>query len=75
MKTANLLSLITLLLLTLNSYAQEESVTGKNGQVVLPQKGNIGLGVNLIPFFYWLVIISTTTLGTEISDFLLEVYI
>jgi len=28
-----------------------------------------------IPFFYWLVIISTTTLGTEISDFLLEVYI
>lgn len=31
-----------------------ELLTGKKGQVILPQKGDIGVGVNLIPFFYWM---------------------
>jgi hypothetical protein len=32
----------------------DEPLTGKKGQVILPQKGDIGVGVNLIPFFYWM---------------------
>lgn len=34
--------------------SNDEPLTGKKGQVILPQKGDIGLGVNLIPFFYWM---------------------
>lgn len=33
--------------------AQDEPLLGKKGQEILPQKGDIGLGVNLIPFLYW----------------------
>lgn len=34
--------------------SNDEPLTGKKGQVILPQKGDIGVGVNLIPFFYWM---------------------
>lgn len=33
--------------------AQDEPLTGKKGQVILPESGDIGLGVNMIPFFNW----------------------
>lgn len=43
------------LLLGLNALqAQDSTLTGKKGQVILPQKGDVGLGVNLIPLFYWM---------------------
>lgn len=39
------------------TYAQEETadepLKGKNGQLILPESGDIGLGVNMIPFFNW----------------------
>ncbi len=31
----------------------EEPLKGKNGQLILPESGEIGLGVNMIPFFNW----------------------
>lgn len=33
--------------------AQDEPLTGKKGQLILPESGDIGLGVNMIPFFNW----------------------
>ena len=33
--------------------AQDEPLTGKKGQLILPETGDIGLGVNMIPFFDW----------------------
>lgn len=33
--------------------AQDEPLTGKKGQLILPEAGDIGLGVNMIPFFNW----------------------
>lgn len=42
----------TVFVLAQNS--NSEPLMDKNGQVVLPQKGDIGLGINTIPFFYWL---------------------
>lgn len=39
-----------------NVSAQEdnaEPLKGKNGQLILPESGDIGLGVNMIPFFNW----------------------
>jgi len=50
--------ILVFLLLGLNKLQaqdfNEEPLTGKKGQVILPQKGDIGVGVNLIPFFYWM---------------------
>ncbi|WMX13395.1 MULTISPECIES: hypothetical protein [unclassified Aureispira] len=34
--------------------AQDELLTNDKGQVIVPEKGDIGLGVNMIPVFYWL---------------------
>ena len=34
--------------------SNDEPLTGKKGQIILPQKGDIGVGVNLVPFFYWM---------------------
>jgi len=31
----------------------EEPLKGKNGQLILPEASDIGLGVNMIPFFNW----------------------
>ena len=31
----------------------EEPLKGKNGQLILPESGEIGLGVNMIPFVNW----------------------
>lgn len=37
-----------------NAHAQDgEPLTGKKGQLILPEAGDIGLGVNMIPFFNW----------------------
>ena len=33
--------------------AQDEPLTGEKGQLILPEAGDIGLGVNMIPFFNW----------------------
>lgn len=33
--------------------AQDEPLTGKKGQLILPEAGDIGLGFNMIPFFNW----------------------
>lgn len=33
--------------------AQDEPLTGKKGQLILPEPSDIGLGVNMIPFFNW----------------------
>lgn len=33
--------------------AQEDPLVGKKGQLLLPEAGDIGLGVNMIPFFNW----------------------
>lgn len=33
--------------------AQDEPLTGEKGQLILPESGDIGLGVNMIPFFNW----------------------
>ena len=33
--------------------AQDQPLTGKKGQLILPEAGDIGLGVNMIPFFNW----------------------
>lgn len=33
---------------------QTEPLRGKNGQLILPKKGNIGLSVNIVPLFHWL---------------------
>lgn len=39
---------------TAQSQNNQEPLTGKKGQIILPEKGDIAIGVNLIPFFYWL---------------------
>ena len=40
--------------LALSTYAQEtKPLVGKKGQPILPEAKDIGLGVNLIPFFNW----------------------
>lgn len=33
--------------------AQDEPLKGKEGQLILPETGDIGLGFNVIPFFNW----------------------
>ena len=33
--------------------AQDEPLIGQKGQLILPESGDIGLGVNMIPFFNW----------------------
>jgi hypothetical protein len=49
----NLLLLCLLSLLAFGATAQDDPLTGKKGQPILPEKGDIGLGVNMIPFFNW----------------------
>jgi hypothetical protein len=50
----NLLLLCLLSLLAFGVNAQDaEPLVGKKGQPILPEKGDIGLGVNMIPFFNW----------------------
>lgn len=50
----NLLLLCLLSLLAFGTNAQDaEPLVGKKGQPILPEKGDIGLGVNMIPFFNW----------------------
>lgn len=50
----NLLLLCLLSLLAFGANAQDtEPLVGKKGQPILPEKGDIGLGVNMIPFFNW----------------------
>lgn len=51
MKTIILLTLLSITCCSLQ--AQDEPLLGKKGQAILPQKGDIGLGINLIPFLYW----------------------
>lgn len=49
-----LLMLCLLSILAFGANAQDaEPLTGKKGQPILPEKGDIGLGVNMIPFFNW----------------------
>lgn len=33
---------------------ETEPLRGKKGQLILPEKGNIGLSVNVVPLFHWL---------------------
>lgn len=33
---------------------ETEPLRGKRGQLILPEKGNIGLSVNVVPLFHWL---------------------
>lgn len=54
MKKKILLALI-FLLPVVGIQAQENKLfRGKEGQLILPEQGDIGLGVNMIPLFYWL---------------------
>lgn len=50
------LLLLSIVLIINTTYSQNnaEPLTGKKGQIILPEKGEIGIGVNLLPFFYWL---------------------
>lgn len=52
----NILFLMICSLFAFSVSAQEENaepLKGKNGQLILPESGDIGLGVNMIPFFNW----------------------
>jgi len=52
----NILFVMVFSIFALSVAAQEEKVEplkGKNGQLILPESGDIGLGVNMIPFFNW----------------------
>ncbi len=51
MKKVLLLVVCSFLFFSVN--AQDEPLTGKKGQLILPEAGDIGLGVNMIPFFNW----------------------
>ncbi len=51
MKNISLMLLACLFAFSVN--AQEEPLTGKKGQPILPEASDIGLGVNLIPLFNW----------------------
>lgn len=50
MKNISLMVLVTLLAI---ATTQAQDLKGKNGQPILPEAGDIGLGVNVIPFFNW----------------------
>ncbi|BDS12116.1 hypothetical protein [Aureispira anguillae] len=55
MKKKILLALLVLSVLSTQAQDDDNApLTGKKGQAVLPTKGDIGLGINMIPFFYWL---------------------
>jgi hypothetical protein len=49
----NVLLLIICSFLFFGANAQDEPLTGKKGQLILPEAGDVGLGVNMIPFFNW----------------------
>ncbi len=52
----NILFLMVFSVFAFSVTAQEEKaepLKGKNGQLILPETGDIGLGVNMIPLFNW----------------------
>lgn len=49
----NISLLILACLFAFNVQAQDDVLTGQKGQPILPEAGDIGLGVNLIPLFNW----------------------
>lgn len=49
----NIFFLLVFTFLAFGAQAQDAPLTGKKGQPILPESGDIGLGFNAIPFFNW----------------------
>lgn len=49
----NLVFTLVCSLLVVSLYAQDAPLTGKKGQPILPEAGDIGVGFNAIPFLNW----------------------